>query len=109
MPSDKFKKERLAALLSLNKAKILAYAKKYGIKLPQHEESFWVGIHQARTYLAEIPEAERLESLEWLKRNGYQALDLDIFVGHINRELAKVGMPPLSANAEAKVRAGEGI
>ena len=64
--------ERNDALLSLNETKIRAYAKKYGVKLPNDEKVFWAGIHKARCEmpLDVIPKDEQIESAAWLMENG---------------------------------------
>ena len=46
-----FVKDRDEALLSLDKDKIFAYLKKYGIfEYPVNEEVFWAGMHKAHIW-----------------------------------------------------------
>ena len=72
-----FVKERNEALLSLDKEKIIKYMKKYNIKYPKDEETFWAGVHKSICNLFLVPENEiSLEqfekSYEWLEKNGYR-------------------------------------
>ena len=72
-----FIKERNEALLSLNKDKIVAYMKKYGISIPQNEKIFWVGVHKSicSLYLVDkngITLEQYTKSADWLKENGFQ-------------------------------------
>lgn len=71
-----FIKERNAALLSLDKEKILAYGKKYNIKFPEDEKIFWAGVHKAicSLYFVEtnnITLEQYTKSADWLKENGF--------------------------------------
>lgn len=71
-----FIKERNEALLSLNKKKILAYAKKYNIKLPEEDKVFWAGVHKAICSLYFVKEnnitlEQYTKSADWLKENGF--------------------------------------
>lgn len=67
-------KERDEALKSLDKDKIIAYCKKYSVRLPEDNENvFWAAVHKARLQiLASTPE-ERAYSLEWLLGHGFSA------------------------------------
>jgi hypothetical protein len=69
-PKD-FVRERDAALLSLDKATIEAYAKKYGVTIPGDEETFWVAIHKTRCECLSLPDPARGYSREWLEWRGY--------------------------------------
>lgn len=73
---DNFIEERNSALLSLDKDKIIAFDKKYGIKIPEDEQVFWAGVHKAicNLYLVEdnkITIEQYMRSAEWLKENGF--------------------------------------
>lgn len=71
-----FLKERKEALLSMDRTKILAYARKWGVKnMPQDEETFWIAIHKARTSATDLPIEERRKSKTWLSKRGYYSLD----------------------------------
>lgn len=74
---DLFVKERDEALLSLDYNTIIAYAKKWGAKLPSYNnnETFWGGVHKARTALVSLPMPARIESKKWLSERGMQSLD----------------------------------
>jgi hypothetical protein len=64
--------ERNAALRSLDRNKIEAYARKYGINLPKDEIVFWAGIHKARLQITSFTEEEREVSRRWLKEHGFR-------------------------------------
>lgn len=68
-----FVKERGAALLSLDKAKILAYMKKYKIKVPENEMIFWAGVHKAILYMNAATEEQKRKSANWLIDHGFKA------------------------------------
>lgn len=67
-----FVKERDEALLSLDKDKIMAYAKKYQVSLPKNEKVFWAGIHKARLGVKSFSEEAKQISAEWLVNNGFK-------------------------------------
>ena len=67
-----FVKERDAALLSLDKEKILAYFKKYKIKVPENETVFWAGIHKAILYMNAATEEQKWKSANWLIDHGFK-------------------------------------
>ena len=73
-----FLRERNAALLSLDKEKILAYARKWGAKLPfdpNDEEMFWCAVHKAITAIPSLPSEARSASKRWLQSRGYSSWD----------------------------------
>ena len=75
-------KERNEALLSMDRAKILAFAKKHSgdIGLDRADEYiFWISVHKARTASLGLPEFERRKSMKWLTERGFEhfASDLD--------------------------------
>lgn len=67
-----FVKERNEALRSLDKAKIIAYSKKYDVPVPADERTMWAGIHKARLMVTSMTEEEKQISRDWLKENGFQ-------------------------------------
>ena len=71
-----FIEDRNEAFASMDKEKILAYCKKYKIKVPEDEEIFWVGVHKAicNLFLSEdspISLKQYNESYEWLTERGH--------------------------------------
>lgn len=96
--SSAFVRERDAALLSLDKATIEAYAQKYQIPFPTDEEVFWVAIHKARFNCLSLPDEPRSDSLRWLERRGYSP---DFDFSTISRD------SPPSGNGEAAKRPSE--
>jgi hypothetical protein len=71
-----FKRDRREALLSLDKATIMAFMRKYGEPAQaSSEEVFWAGVHKARTALPELPLQDRLVSKAWLDAHNYQSAD----------------------------------
>ena len=63
---------RKHALLSMDKEIIKSYALKYGIKLPEDEETFWCAIHKARTADKQLSFYQRQKSEKWLIERGYK-------------------------------------
>lgn len=72
METIAFVVERNAALRSLDRSKIEAYARKHGVGLPQDEMTFWAGIHKARLQITSFTEEEREVSRRWLKEHGFR-------------------------------------
>lgn len=75
---EEFTRERNAALLSLDKGKILAYARKWGVQLPfdpKEDELFWASVHKAITGIASLPLEVRRNSKAWLTARGFSAWD----------------------------------
>jgi hypothetical protein len=72
---NEFVRDRDAALLSMSKKKIEAYALKYGVNLPDDESLFWLTIHKARTGATSLPMIERAASKFWLTHFAYESLD----------------------------------
>ena len=68
MNLDEFVAERNAALLSLDRSKIEAFVKKYGIDWtsPSCDEVFWCAVHKARTAIKKLPQEARELSEQWL-------------------------------------------
>lgn len=66
---EQFCRDRLEALRSLDEQQILAYARKYGVRLPSHPEAFWRGIHKARVMVPGLSEEEREHSRRWLREH----------------------------------------
>lgn len=69
---EAFLRERGEALRSLEKARIDAYAKRYGIRLPANPEAYWGGIHKARLALKALSAEEKRVSREWLNAHGFR-------------------------------------
>ena len=67
-----FEEERDAALLSLDRVMIKAYAAKYNVKLPDNELDFWAGIHKARIQIDDFSDEVKEVSRQWLQENGYK-------------------------------------
>lgn len=75
---NEFIADRDAALLSMDKEKLIAYGNKWGVNwklVPGEEEWFWVSIHKARTGALSLPREERIKSKKWLKQRGLRSLD----------------------------------
>lgn len=72
---QQFIKDRNAALLSLDRSIIVAYAEKYHIGLPDCDEVFWASIHKARTGVTDFPEEEKQKSKDWLKERNLSHFD----------------------------------
>lgn len=78
MNFKEFVKDRDEALLSLDKEKIMAYARKWGVNellIPRQEEIFWIAIHKARTAAKSLPMEARSESKRWLQARGFHSMD----------------------------------
>lgn len=69
---DEFAKERDKAILSMDKKRILSFAKKYGILLPNGEGEFWAGIHKAVMYLGSATTEQKQKSKSWLLDHGFK-------------------------------------
>jgi hypothetical protein len=72
---EQFLVDRKAALLSMDKATIVAYMQKYAVRPPTDDETFWRGIHKARTAARDLPMEARQESKRWLLAHGSQPMD----------------------------------
>lgn len=70
MNIDKFVNERNAALLSMDKTKIMRFAKNYGLKIPTDDETFWKGVHKAICNVTSFPWDVRQKSAYWLLEHG---------------------------------------
>jgi hypothetical protein len=67
---------RDAALLSMDERRIRAYFQKYnGNPGPADPETFWRGVHKARTALKTLPMEERTKSKRWLIEHGSEPMD----------------------------------
>ena len=71
----RWKEERDAALLSLDRDKILAYCRRWGIRMPNFEPAFWAAVHKARTALRSLPMSARASSKRWLREHGLRSED----------------------------------
>lgn len=67
-----FVKERDAALRSLDKDQLDAYARKYKVPMPKDVRVYWAGIHKARLAVNSMTKEEKEESRQWLKANGFK-------------------------------------
>ena len=67
-----FVKERDEAMLSLNKEKIVAYCKKYGVPIPKNETVFWAGVHKTILYLNAATKEQKEKSAAWLVEHGFK-------------------------------------
>lgn len=71
-----FLAERETALLSMDEQHIRAFFQKYnGNAGPADSETFWRGIHKARTALQTLPMEARQESKRWLIAHGSEPMD----------------------------------
>jgi hypothetical protein len=66
---DTFRRERNAALRSLDEEKIIEYIDKYGVELPRSKESFWRCVHKAVLQIPDFTQAEYKRSYDWLKEH----------------------------------------
>lgn len=64
--------KRNDVLKSLDKAKIIAYSKKYGVPLPENDLVMWAGVHKARLLILNFSDAEKEVSRQWLKDHGFR-------------------------------------
>lgn len=69
--AKQFIKDRDEALLSLDKDKIMAYCKKYGVPIPDEELVFWAGIHKAIVHLISATQEQKERSAQWLLEHGF--------------------------------------
>jgi len=73
--------DRNEALLSMDKAKILEYSRKYngddGFE-QEDEYIFWIAVHKMRTASLGLPEMERRISMNWLIERGYEHYATDL-------------------------------
>lgn len=69
---ENFVKERDEALLSLDKAKILAYAEKYDVRFPKNELVFWASVHKSILAINSADEAQKAKSKAWLLKHGFK-------------------------------------
>ena len=63
-------KERNKAFLSLDRAKIERFCKKWGIKVPSDDEAFWRGVHKVIANTTSFPIDVRQKSASWLFEHG---------------------------------------
>jgi hypothetical protein len=76
-----FVADRDAALLSMDKEKLIAYGNKWGVNwklVPGKEVWFWVSVHMARTGATSLPSEERIKSKKWLRERGLRSMDEDL-------------------------------
>ncbi len=76
---DRMTRERDAALLSMDRKRILVYLKRYDtqawkqMKRAKHE-TFWVAVHKAITAAVDLPDDKRELSRRWLFKRGLSPL-----------------------------------
>jgi hypothetical protein len=76
--------ERRAALISMDREKILAYLRKWHddpellalMEAEGNDAVFWGGVHKARVACPDLPKYERDKSRRWLKRNNLEAPEM---------------------------------
>lgn len=73
MDKIKFIKDRDAALFSMDKEKILAFCREYGVSMPSNDLVFWAGIHKAICTLATSSQAQKKISKKWLLDHGFSS------------------------------------
>ena len=74
MDTEQFVKDRHEAFKSMDKEKIRAYCKKYGMQtsFPRNETVWKAGIHKAILECTDFSDDEKRESVVWLLLHGYQ-------------------------------------
>lgn len=70
-----FVADRDAAFLSLDRAQVEEFARKYGIDMSTNDEVFWASVHKGRTAAKNLPTEARRESKRWLLERGYSSFD----------------------------------
>ena len=73
--------DRNEALLSMDRAKILEYSRKYNGDdgyAQEDEYIFWISVHMMRTASVGLPENERRKSMYWLIERGYEHYASDL-------------------------------
>lgn len=74
----RYKEERNAALLSLDRDKIITYAMRWGIdmsKMPADEDGFWAAVHTAISSIRTMPAGLRRASIAYLVERGLPRFD----------------------------------
>lgn len=64
-----FVKDRNEALFSFDKAKIIAYSRKYGVHLPENDTVFWAGVCKAICNITSAPADVRKRASDWLREH----------------------------------------
>lgn len=59
-------------MCSLDKEKIVAYCKKYGVPIPEKEIVFWAGVHKARLHINSATNEQKMDSYVWLIEHGFK-------------------------------------
>lgn len=72
MNIEQIVKERDEAMLSLDKDKIVAYCKKYGVPIQKNETVFWAGVHKTILYLNAATQEQKEKSAAWLVEHGFK-------------------------------------
>lgn len=71
MEIKEFIERRNAALLSLDKGKIIDLFNETSTEIPEDETTFWAGVHMARLQVTSFSSEVKAESLGWLHANGF--------------------------------------
>ena len=72
MDIKQFVKDRDAALLSLDREKIVAYCNKYGVPVPDDEKVFWAGVHKGIVAMNSATDEQKYDSVMWLINHGFK-------------------------------------
>jgi len=70
----KFVAERNEALFSLDKNKIMAFAKKYNISIAKEgvsDEVFWASVYKAIYNITTAPPELKRVAIRWLRKHGF--------------------------------------
>jgi hypothetical protein len=68
--------DRNAALLTLDRATIVAYLRRYGEEPHLNEEIFWAGIHKARLSIPTLGDDAHIVSRQWLAEHGFKPVEV---------------------------------
>lgn len=71
MDIHEYVKRRDAALLSLDKEKLVELFGLAGVEMPESDRDFWGGVHIARLQVRHFSDEVKAESLGWLHANGF--------------------------------------
>ena len=72
MRFQQFIKDREEALWSLDKEKIMAFADKYHIPMPENELAFMAGVHKEIFNMTNTPDDVKKASALWLTEHGFR-------------------------------------
>lgn len=63
-------KDRDAALLSLDKDKILQFMRKYAVPCPKNDTVFWAMVHKCICHINSATDDQKQASAKWLRDHG---------------------------------------